>query len=148
MTTAPLTGSGDRVHVAILRRPFAEKVLSGEKTVETRLMRVRRVPWTGCAVGDTVFIKVSGGPVVARASVGGVTRYHIPWDASLAELEERYRASGCIPPGYWDGKTGVKYAVMIELGGVTALNTGPVFEVKPGDRSAWRVYDASSIMSK
>lgn len=49
-------------HIAIMNGPWnlIPKILSGEKTIESRWYRTRRAPWGGIRAGDTVYFKDSG----------------------------------------------------------------------------------------
>lgn len=64
-------------HVAIMNKAWKliPKVLSGEKTVESRWYQTRRVPWGAIHAGDTVYFKNSGEPVTAEATVSKVLQY-------------------------------------------------------------------------
>src|SRR5690349_4668447 len=62
--------AGRPAHLAILREPYLTRVLSGEKTVESRFARVRAAPYGRVAPGDLIWLKRVGGPIagVARAA--------------------------------------------------------------------------------
>jgi|GEM_PF-230887 len=64
-------------HVAIMRKSWGliPKILTGEKTVESRWYVSRRTPWGRIAVGDTVWFKDGGEPVTARATVARVESF-------------------------------------------------------------------------
>jgi len=64
-------------HVAVMKKSwgFIDKILSGEKTVESRWSVLKRKPWNAVREGDTVYFKNSGEPVSARAGVRRVTQY-------------------------------------------------------------------------
>lgn len=49
-------------HVAIMKPSWKliPKILSGEKTIESRWYQTRRAPWNGIAAGDVVYFKDSG----------------------------------------------------------------------------------------
>jgi hypothetical protein len=58
-------------HVAVMnpRWGLIEKILSGEKTIESRWLVHKSAPWLKVFAGDKVHFKNSGGPVVAMAEV-------------------------------------------------------------------------------
>ncbi len=49
-----------------------EKILSGEKTIESRWLKNHSAPWKKVSVGDTVYFKYAGEPIAAKAIVGAV----------------------------------------------------------------------------
>ena len=64
-------------HVAIMdkRLELIPKILSGEKSVESRWYMTRRAPWDRIAKGDVVYFKNVGEPIVARVDVVDVLQY-------------------------------------------------------------------------
>ena len=64
-------------HVAILskRLDLLGKILSGEKSVESRWYMHKRDPWNKVKEGDTVYFKESGSPVSAKAVVSKVLQF-------------------------------------------------------------------------
>jgi ASC-1-like (ASCH) protein len=67
------------------------KILSGEKTVESRWYQTRRAPWGRIKPGDTVFFKDSGAPVTASARVARVLQLEIK---NLADARRIVREHG------------------------------------------------------
>ena len=66
-----------RVHVAIMRRSWGllEKILSGEKTIESRWYMQKSEPWESIDAGDIIYFKNSGAPVTLSASVDKVLQF-------------------------------------------------------------------------
>lgn len=66
-------------HVAIMKKSWGliPKILSGEKTIESRWYQTRRAPWGRIRRGDTIYFKNAGEPVVAKATVKGVLQFEI-----------------------------------------------------------------------
>lgn len=62
-------------HLVILKKPYLELILSGEKTVELRLTRARRPVCGRVSPGDRLALKASAGPVCGRAAVEDVAYY-------------------------------------------------------------------------
>jgi len=60
-------------HLAILskNRRILDKILSGEKTIESRWYKFRKTPYKNISKGDTIYFKESGCPVTAKAKVAG-----------------------------------------------------------------------------
>lgn len=62
-------------HLVILRPPYLDMILSGAKTVESRLSRRRHPAATRCLPGDVLYLKRTGGDVEGRAMVSRVDAY-------------------------------------------------------------------------
>jgi len=64
-------------HVAIMKKSWRllEKILSGEKTCESRWYKFRRPPWNMVKSGDTIWFKNSGEPVTVKAQVTKVLQF-------------------------------------------------------------------------
>jgi len=79
-------------HVAIMRKSwgFTEKILRGEKTIESRWYMGKRVPWDRIAKGDVVYFKNSGEPVFFRATVSRVFQFENLTPQRVKEILERY----------------------------------------------------------
>ncbi|MDO8601119.1 MAG: ASCH domain-containing protein [bacterium] len=58
-------------HVAIMKKSWGltEKIISGEKKIESRWYKSKRSPWGKINKGDTVYFKDSGEPVSIKAKV-------------------------------------------------------------------------------
>ena len=66
------------IHVAIMNKRFGDlidKILSGEKEVESRWSKNKIAPWDKVKIGDTVYFKNSGGAVIAVAEVEKVRQF-------------------------------------------------------------------------
>lgn len=64
-------------HIAILRQPFYDMVLTGEKTIESRWSMNKIAPFNKVKIGDTILIKLTGQPVTAKAKVKDVKYYYL-----------------------------------------------------------------------
>lgn len=64
-------------HVAIMRKSWGllPKILSGEKTIESRWYMARYAPWNRIEKGDIVYFKNSGEPVTVKAEVSKVMQF-------------------------------------------------------------------------
>lgn len=64
-------------HVAIMKKSWGllPKILSGDKTIESRWYMHRVAPWNRVQAGDTVYFKNSGELITARAQVQSVLQF-------------------------------------------------------------------------
>jgi ASC-1-like (ASCH) protein len=64
-------------HLAVMKKSwgFTQKILNGEKTIESRWYKTRRAPWKRIKKNDTVYFKNSGEPVTIKAIVSSVVEF-------------------------------------------------------------------------
>ncbi len=135
----------DMDHVAIMMPSWKliPKILSGEKTIESRWYQTRRAPWDRVFVGDRVFFKDSGKPVTAQASVSNVWQFemHALHDAKKI-VDEFGRRIALINPDVSTWKRLPKYCVLIEL--TCPVSCTPFYIEKRGFGSgaAWIAVDS------
>ena len=65
-------------HVAIMKKSWGllAKILSGEKTVESRWYKFKRPPWDKIKPHDTIWFKNSGEPITLRANITQVLQFN------------------------------------------------------------------------
>ncbi len=85
-------------HLAIMKKSWKliPKILSGEKTIESRWYKSRIAPWNKIAAGDIVYFKDGGEPVVAQAEVEHVLQFENYTDNQLQHLVTTYGGAGKI----------------------------------------------------
>lgn len=85
-------------HLAIMRKDWKliEKIVSGEKTIESRWYKAKVAPWNRIAAGDIVWFKDSGMPVSAKAEVESVLQFENYSEEQLRELLGKYHGPGKI----------------------------------------------------
>lgn len=83
-------------HVAILdkKRKLLHKIISGEKTIESRWYKSKITPWDRITAGETVYFKDSGEPVSVRATVAEVWQFHLA-ETNILELLQKYGTDIC-----------------------------------------------------
>ncbi|MCG2809526.1 MAG: hypothetical protein L6275_04285 [Candidatus Portnoybacteria bacterium] len=64
-------------HLAIMKKSLGclEKIISGEKVIETRWYNSRRSPWNKIKKGDFVYFQNSGSAVAVKSKVKKVIQY-------------------------------------------------------------------------
>lgn len=105
-------------HVAIMKKSWGliPKILSGEKTIESRWYQTRRTPWNKIKVGDRVYFKNSGERVIAQAEVSGVMQFEIRNLSDIKKVVKKYGKEICLinnDPKTWE--TRPKYCILIKL---------------------------------
>ena len=92
------------------------KILSGEKTVESRWYQTRRAPWDKIQEGDVIFFKNSGELVTAQAMVSHVLQFTLNGLSDVREIVKKYGKEICLlnaDPETWDSVP--KYCILVRL---------------------------------
>lgn len=79
-------------HVVIMKKSWnlIPKILKGEKSVESRWFKNKHLPWNKINIGDTLWFKNTGEPVIASARVTRVLQFEIPNDTVRQEILAKY----------------------------------------------------------
>lgn len=128
-------------HIVILHKKWLGNLVSGEKTVEFRASERRIAPWEKVHEGDRLWMKQSGGPVVAVGFVEKV-EYSGPLTADaldliLGELEE-----GSLDAEWKARLQSQQYVTCVWTHGVEACAPIDVSDVRGARQDAWQVLDA------
>jgi len=131
-------------HVAILRKSsgLLEKILAGEKKIESRWYSARFSPWDQISAGDTVYFKYAGMPIEAKAKVNQVQQFS---DLTPEKVKALWKGYGKLI-GVSDIDQCVaatkdkKYCILVHLENVRKLQ--PSFNIDKtgfGNACAWLV---------
>ncbi len=79
-------------HVAILSKnlDFLPKIISGEKTIESRWYKAKYVPWDKIRTGDIIYFKNSGDLVTVRAQVTRTLQFQQLSQNKISRIAKRY----------------------------------------------------------
>lgn len=130
-------------HVAIMNKSWGllPKVLSGEKTIESRWYQHKSVPWQSIESGDTVYFKNSSEPVSARSKVQKIKRYEGLTPDKITELLRKYGKDDGIGisqiPIYYQKFKDKKYCLLIFLEKVEKVKPFNIDKTGFGAMSAW-----------
>ena len=130
----------------IVHPRYIAPLLSGAKTLESRLGQDRRAPFGKVSPGDIVYIKPTGKRVVAKAVVRRVDEFEDLTPEDVKNLRETYDDRIMGGDQYWQSKADSKYATLIGFKSTTLLRdeaTVPA-ELLVANRNAWRIADESS----
>lgn len=105
-------------HVAIMNKSWRliPKILSGEKTIESRWYQTKRSPWDRIQQGDTVFFKNSGELIIAQAEVSQVMQFELEDVEDAEQIIKKYGKEICLVdtgPKTWGKK--LRYCILIRL---------------------------------
>lgn len=91
MNQLPLISS-QRIHIAIMRKSWGltEKILSGEKKIESRWYKNKSRPWGQIGPGETIYFKNTGEPITVKAIVDKVLQFDNLTQEQVREILEKY----------------------------------------------------------
>jgi hypothetical protein len=128
------SASRQAVHIAIMRQPYLDYVLSGRKTIESRLTQNRMAPFQTAHTGDLVLFKESGGPIRGLAIVAKVEFFNVKGITELVGVVADRLPGLAFEAGYLESKLGSKYVSFLYLEKVAAL---PSFAFAKRSRQSW-----------
>lgn len=123
-------------HIAILRQPFFDMVLSGKKTIESRWSNNKIAPYGKVSVGDTILLKETGKMVTAIAKVSKVQYYQLT-PSIVEDIRAKYgKQIGTDKFEDWQSTLHKKYCTLIWLKDVEVVEPLPV---KRSNGAGWIV---------
>lgn len=128
-------------HIAIMNKSWKliPKIVSGEKSIESRWYQTRRAPWNGIEAGDTVFFKNSGEDIIASAAVSKVLQFELKSLDDARQVVAKYGKQICIvnpDPETWQNRP--RYCILIFLKDPRMLNKPFAIDKKGfGNAAAW-----------
>ena len=114
-------------HVAIMKKSWGmiPRILSKEKTIESRWYKKRNTPWGKIKKGDTIYFKDSGRPVTVSAKVTEVKDFDDLTPKKVREILLKYYGvlglSDRGIPDFYDLVKDKKYCILIFLKNVKKL---------------------------
>ena len=124
------------IHLAVLRAPYLEFILRGEKTVESRFSNRRCAPYKRVAQGDVLILKQQSGPVLGLCRVAHAWFYHLDpesWQIIRKDFTAALRAED---PGFWREREDASFATLMSIDNVHSL---PSIGCGKRDRRGWVV---------
>jgi ASC-1-like (ASCH) protein len=123
-------------HLAILKKPYLDAILTGKKTIESRLYQTRQKWLSQVSAGDKIFLKASSGPVMATATVDKVKYFENLTAKQIAQMQKQYNQQILGDEQYWREKISSQFGVLVWLKDVRPI---PHRFIKKFDWRAWVV---------
>ena len=123
-------------HLVILKKPYLDAILDGRKQIESRFTKIKRPAFGRVLVGDKLFLKVSSGPVCARATVAAVKNFEDLTPGHIIEIKQRYNRYIKGSDEYWLSKMDSRFGFLAWLGDIKPIE--PV-RINKKDWRAWVV---------
>jgi hypothetical protein len=124
-------------HVAILKDPFFSLILSGEKTIESRWYKTRRVPYNNIRRREVVYLKKSGCKVSAKARASHVLFFDSLDEKKIAAIIDKYGDKIKLQQKDVTKYAGLRYCTLIFLEDVQKIEPFAIDKKGFGNMSAW-----------
>ena len=130
-------------HLAILdkKRKLLAKILSREKTIESRWYKFKKTPYRNISVGDTIYFKDSGEMVTTRAAVSSVLFFDALDEQKIRSILEQYGAQIGIPVSYTEKLKSKNFCTLIFLKKVETIKPFSINKQGYGTMAAWITID-------
>ena len=126
-------------HLAILnkRLKLLQKIISGEKTIESRWYVNKKAPYGCIKKGDIVYFKDSGGPVSVKASVSSVLQFDNLDEAKILQILKKHGKQLGVDESYALNLKGKRYCILVFLESVKQIQPFHINKKGYGMMSAW-----------
>ena len=130
-------------HLAIMKknRWLTQRILTGQKTLETRRYMNKSAPWDKIKAGDTVYFKDSGSPVSVQAKVSKVEQFADLDEAKRQAILKKYSyadiGTATILPEILEYVKWKRYCIIIHLVSPCAVKSFEVDKTWYGNMAAW-----------
>lgn len=122
-------------HIVILKKWALEKIISLDKTIESRWSINKTTPYKKLKIGDLLYLKETGKEVTHTAVVKDVKYYELS-DEIIKELLSLYGKDIGVDQSYYLKIRNKKYGTLIWLGEIKKIEP---FKVKKSYGSGWLV---------
>ena len=130
-------------HIAIMKKSWKllPKIISGEKTIETRWYKNKYKPWNCIHTGDTIYFKDSGEPVTVKAEVSNVKQYNNLAQEKTEVLLKKYGRKDLgideIPKEISKYVNNKKYAIIIYINNPKLIKPFDIDKTGYGAMASW-----------
>jgi|SRR3989344_1085798 len=125
-------------HIAILnKRWILEKIISGEKEVESRWYTQRRTPYKNIHKDDNIYFKESGCPIIAKARVEKTLFFEDLNKDKIKHILKEYGKQIGVDASYANKVCDKKFCTLIFLKDVTSITPFNINKKGYGMMSAW-----------
>ena len=128
-------------HIAVMQQPYLEKIIAGQKTIESRFTKVRCPPFEVINPGDQIYFKKAGGPVVAKGVAEKVMFYSDLDRGKIRDIASTFSDGLQVESSFMNCKQASRYGTLIFLCNVVPVKP---FRVEKKDRRGWVVIKSQS----
>ena len=147
-------GRRNMEHIAIMRKSWGltQKILNGQKKIESRWYSVKYKPWDIIKEGEMVYFKDSGEPIRIKAEVSKVMQFSDLTPKRVKEILDEYGKDDGIEeeiiPEFFERFKDKKYCMLIFLKNPIKIRPFEVDKTGFGAMSAWITVDDIAKIKK
>lgn len=130
-------------HIAIMRNSWGllDKIISGNKTIESRWYKTKYPPWGRIKSGDTLYFKDSGKPVNVISTVDNALFFSNLGPKKVREILNKYGQMDGLGiediPTYFQMFKQKKYCILIFFSNVETITPFHIDKSGYGTMSSW-----------
>ena len=127
-------------HIAILdkKRKLLQKIISKEKTIESRWYQTKRTPWNNIKSGDIIYFKDCGESITVKAQVSNVLFFDDLNKEKVLSITKKYGKAICLETlEYIDYYIKKKYGILMFLENVKTIKPFNINKSGFGNACAW-----------
>ena len=126
-------------HLAILskQRKLLAKIISGEKTIESRWYTFKKTPYNNISVNDIIYFKESGESVSIKAEVSKVLFFDKLNPEKIKDILMQYSGQISVSLDYADELNGKNFCTLMFLSNVEKVEQFDVDKAGYGLMVAW-----------
>lgn len=129
-------------HLAILnpKLQLLPKILSGEKTIESRWYKHKTTPWNKIQRGDTIYFKNASQPVTATAKISKVLQIQVSSLHEALSLAKQYKEEICLSDNAITETSwlvGKRYVILVYLQDAKKITPFSINKSGFGNACAW-----------
>lgn len=127
------------LHLAVIHPTYARLILEGRKTIESRLSRVRCIPYNHVAPGERIYFLARRANLIVTAIADNVVSLADLTPRDVSRLRRNFNTHIAADAAYWHAKRHARYATLIWLHSPQRALYAPddVHGRAPSYRSAW-----------
>lgn len=127
-------------HLGVFVEPYLTYMLDGRKTIESRFSKNKSLPYRKIAKDDIVFVKKSGGDVLAYFTIKDIIFFDLN-ETSIDEIKQKYNEQLCVSEEFYISKSNSKYATLIVIDKMFNLKS---FHINKKGMQTWLKLEVSN----
>ena len=141
-------------HIAIMRKSWGltQKILSGQKKIESRWYSVKYKPWDRIKEGEMVYFRDSGDPIKIKAEVSKVVQFADLTPKRVKEILDKYGHDDGLEKEkaseFFERFKNKKYCMLIFLKNPQKIKPFEIDKTGFGAMSAWITLDDISKIKR
>ncbi len=137
-------------HLAILdkKRKLLQKIISGEKTIESRWYKFKKTPYQQINQGDTIYFKDSGEPICVKAKVGKTLFFDNLNESKIRDIITQYGERIGISISSVERLRGKNFCTLIFLKDVESIHPFNIDKKGYGMMVAWITLESIEKIKK